>query len=432
MKKFLVLVKKEIKELLTLQMILPMIAMVVIFSFIGNLLSKETAKISAPQTAWVLDQDKTDSSAKAIEILGQVNFNPDVLKDMEINQAIDEVKKNKGPFLRVLPSGFEQGIKGFTLEQVPVYKIITSFSIISSVKFNAADAAVLAINNYFSNQWIQEKNVNIQPDLLKNPVQKNEFVIINQREANLTLASVTGFINQQTYFIPIIIFIVIIIAAQMVAMAMANEKENKTLETLLSSPVGRKTIVFAKLIGAGTVALLSAGFYMIGFRSYLSGLTGSMAKNPASGQITEMLRDLGIVFGPVEYILLGASLFLGILVALAMAMILGSMTESSKNIQSIITPLMLLVLIPYFLTLFFDIHAISPIARFLLYAIPFTHTFLAVQNLMAHDYLFVIFGIIYQLIVFIIFVALAAKIFSSDKILTLKVSFKRKKKFQTN
>ncbi len=223
-----------------------------------------------------------------------------------------------------------------------------------------------------------------------------------------------------------------IIASQMVAMAMANEKENKTLETLLSSPVNRKTIVFAKLIGAGTVALLSAGFYMIGFRSYINGITGTMAKNPASGQVTQILKDLGIVFGPVEYILLGASLFLGILVALAMAMILGSMTESSKNIQSIITPLMLLVLIPYFLTLFLDINAISPIARFALYIIPFMHTFLSVQKLMAHDYLFVIFGIIYQLIVFIIFVALAAKIFSSDKILTLKFSFKRKKKLQAN
>ncbi len=428
MKKFFVLVKKEIKELLTPQMILPLVAMVLIFSFIGNLLSKETAKIMAPQEIWILDQDNTQSSAQAIEILNQAKFKPNILKDMEIDQAVEEVKKNNVPFLMVLPSGFESGIKGFTLQQISVYKVLTNFSIISSAKFSAADTAVVILNNYFSNQWIQQKNADIQPDLLKNPVRQNEFIIINQKTANASLAQIRNFIMQQTTFIPIIIFLVIIMASQMVAMSVANEKENKTLETLLSSPIGRKTIVFAKLIGAGVVALLSAGFYMIGFRYYLNGITAGMATSQTSAQLTEILKNLGLVFGPTEYILLGVSLFLGILVGLAIAMLLGTLTESSKNIQSVITPLMILVLVPYFLTLFFDINTMSPFLRYLIYAIPFTHPFLAAQKLMTHDYLFIISGIVYQLIIFIGFVILAARIFSSDKIITLKISFKRKKK----
>lgn len=427
MKKFLVLVKKEIKELLTPQLILPLVGMVIIFSFIGNLLTKETAKIAEPQDVWILDQDESQSSFQAIEVLNQAKFNTNVLIDMEINQAIEKTKENSAPFLIILPSGFENGLEDFTLQQIPVYKIITSFSVLSGAKFGAADAALAVLNNYFSNQWIQEKNVDIQPDLLKNPVRQNEFVIINDKEANTSLAQIRNFITQQTTFLPIIIFLVIIIASQMVAMAVANEKENKTLETLLSSPIGRKTIVFAKLIGAGVVALLSAGFYMIGFRSYINGVSGGLATSQTSAQLTETLRNLGLVMGPLEYIFLGASLFLGILVALAIAMILGTLTESSKNIQSVTTPLMILVMVPYFLTLFLDINTMSSFLRYLIYAIPFTHPFLAAQKLMTHDYLFVVSGIIYQLVVFIGFVILAARIFSSDKILTLKISFKRKK-----
>lgn len=428
MKKFFVLVKKEIKELVTPQMFLPLIAMVLIFSFIGNLMSKETAKITAPQSVWILDQDKTETSEKIAEILNQAQFKVSVLRDKEAKGVIEETKKNNIPFFLVLPTGFEQGIKEFKLQEIPVYKVVRSFSLISGAKYDVADRVVGMINNYFSNEWIKEKNINIPPDLLKSPVKKNEFVIINEEQANVNLALIKNFITQQTAFIPIILFFVIVIASQMVAMTVANEKENKTLETLLSSPIDRKTIVFAKLIGAGIVALLSAGFYMIGFRYYLRGFMGSAATGSISPELTEALKTLGITIGPVEYIFLGLSLFLGILVALSIAMILGTLTDSAKNVQSVTTPLMVLVMVPYFLTLFLDINAISPIFRYIIYAIPFTHPFLAIQKLMTHDYLFVILGIIYELVVFIIFVVLAAKIFSSDKIITLKLSFRKKRK----
>jgi len=52
------------------------------------------------------------------------------------------------------------------------------------------------------------------------------------------------------------------------------EQENKTLETLLSAPVNRRTIVAAKLVGAGLVALAFALVYMIGFRYYMNGMSG--------------------------------------------------------------------------------------------------------------------------------------------------------------
>jgi ABC-type Na+ efflux pump permease subunit len=99
----------------------------------------------------------------------------------------------------------------------------------------------------------------------------------------------------------------------------------------------------------------------------------------------------------------------------------------TKSAQGVITPLMILIMIPYFLALFLDISSLSPIIRWFVYAIPFAHPFLAPTNLILGHYQNVIYGIIYMAAFFLVFVYLASKLFSSDKIFTLKISFKRKK-----
>jgi ABC-2 type transport system permease protein len=211
----------------------------------------------------------------------------------------------------------------------------------------------------------------------------------------------------------------------MVATAVASEKENKTFEILLSSPVNRKTIIFAKLIAAGLVALLLAGIYMIGMNSYLNGFTKGSAA--IGSDLLKIFASLGIIIPTIGYVLLGISLFMGILVALSIAMIIGILSENVKSIQATITPLIVLVLLPYFLVLFLNINTISPILKYVIYAIPFSHPFLASQNIILGNYAPIIYGIIYQFIVFIIFVIIGTKIFSSDKIITLKLNFGKKK-----
>jgi len=88
---------------------------------------------------------------------------------------------------------------------------------------------------------------------------------------------------------------------------------------------------------------------------------------------------------------------------------------------------MVIILIPYLLTSFLDISSLPIVYKYLIYAIPFSHTFLAAPNLIMGNYSFVIWGIIYQFIIFIIFVYIAAKIFSTDRIFTLRLNFGRKK-----
>jgi ABC-2 type transport system permease protein len=67
-----------------------------------------------------------------------------------------------------------------------------------------------------------------------------------------------------------------------------------------------------------------------------------------------------------------------------------------------------------------------PLKIFVL-AIPFTHPFLVSQNLYLGNYGMIAAGLAYMLVVFGVLVVVAARIFSTDKILTMKLSFGKKK-----
>ena len=219
-------------------------------------------------------------------------------------------------------------------------------------------------------------------------------------------------------------------ASQMIAAAVATEKENKTLETLLSLPISRRAIVTSKMLSAGLVSLLMAGIYLFGIRSFNSGISG-MAVGVAPAQATQdasqIAQALGLKITTLGFVELGVILFLAILLALAIAMILGAFSEDAKSAQGVVAPLMILVMIPYFITLFLDVSTLSSIVRYIIYAIPFTHVFLAVPNILQGNHLVIAAGAIYMLILFIVFVLIAAKIFSSDLILTMKLNFSKKK-----
>lgn len=426
MRKFFVLFKKEIKELLTWQMVLPLVITMLLFSFIGKMIGEEAKKSEQVKPIAVIDNDKSASSQAVLQALKEVKYEPKIYEE-PIDESINKAKEDKISALVVISSGFESGIVSGKPQKIEAYSILKSFSMLGSRDALVLKSAISAINDYVSNQIISSGIKGMDPKEVKNPVQLVDHVIIGDKMAEASPESVMNFVSSQTTFIPIILFMVIIFAAQMIAVAIATEKENKTLETLLSTPVSRKAIVSAKMLGAGVVAALMAVVYMFGFRSYMDGLTGGISSSTGAVSDTAM-KALGLSFNTGDYILLGFSLFGAIIAALSIALILGSFAEDSKSVQGLITPLMILIMIPYFFSLFLDINSISPLMKYIVYAIPFSHPFLAGPNIFLGNYSAVIYGAIYEIIVFIVFVLIAARIFESDKIMTLKLNWSKKKK----
>lgn len=409
-------------------MLVPFLIVIVVFALIGKVITSQASKAQAPKPIEILDQDNSATSKAMIVLIQKANFAPSVSQSGASEQIVEKAKTNNEKIAIVIPSGFETGINNLQPQKIQVYSIMKNFSLSSHESSDTLTALLATINNGLSNQLLAKSLKNIDPATIKHPVLEDDFVIVGNKQANISPAIVTGFITSQTAIIPIILFLVIILASQLIAVSVATEKENKTLETLLSSPVSRRSIVASKLTAAGLVALLTAGVYVFGMRYFMSGITSVTPGLATANQTTQTaITQLGLTFSLSDYFMLGLSLFFGILAALSIAIILGSFAEDSKSAPAITTPLMVLIVIPYILSMVTDFSSLSPGLQVLIWLIPFSHPFAAAPNLLLGQYAQVWYGIFYEAFFFVVFVFIAAKIFASDRIFTMKISFRKKK-----
>jgi ABC-2 type transport system permease protein len=427
MKKFLNLFKKDVKELVTLELILPLLIMVVLFSFIGKIVSNEAKKATAPQNVVVLDYDHSNLSTNLINTLRQGNLIPETLNVKDIQSAIDYAKGKSLKIIIEIPKGFESSALALKQPEVKIYYIMNSLSIRGLSQSTTVETVFQAVNDSISSQFISDKFKGVSPEIIKNPVKSKDFVIVKNIMADISPEIVSQAFMSQNIFIPIILAFVILYSSQMLASLIASEKQNKTLETLLTVPIQRSLIVVSKMLSSGIVALIISVFYLFGMKNYMGGISGGAI---GGGQYAGVLSKVGLTFTAQSYILLGISTFLAILAALALTTILAVYAEDVKGAQAMLTPLMVLLMIPYFITLFTDTNTLSAPLKIFLYAIPFSQPFLASQNLLFGRIAPVIYGILYEVAFSSICVIIATKIFSQDKILTAKVRWGRSVKLK--
>jgi ABC-2 type transport system permease protein len=424
MKKFTHLLAKEIKELITKQLIISLVFTMALFYFIGNVMKSEVRKVTGKQTIAVFDQDGSELSKSLLGSLQMGNYVPKVVSASSAPEAVKAVQAGEENVLLVIPPGFGESVTALSPEPIETYAFIRSFSLIGIRRSEVLKSIISMMNNYVSNEYLKTRLPDTDPERLKNPISVREFVLIRDRQAEASAAAIAGFVSTQSMMVPIILMMIVIYASQMVISAIAMEKQNKTLETLLTVPISRTSIVAAKMLASGLVGLLSAVFYMLGYRYFMTGITGDFAQASGAGPV---VKQLGLSLSGASLVILGLSLFMAILCALALATILGVLAEDFRSAQSLIMPVILLVMIPYFLTLFSDPKTLSLPAKILLMAIPFSHSFLAVQNMFLGDYKSVFFGMLYMAVFFGVLVVIAGRIFSSDKVLTMKLRWGKKK-----
>ncbi|HEX9902550.1 MAG TPA: ABC transporter permease [Acidobacteriota bacterium] len=424
MKKFTNLLAKEIRELVTKQLVISLVMTFVLFYFIGQLAKSEARRAAAPQKIAALDLDGSDVSRNLLQSLRSLNYQIEPAKEKNKAAAVEALRGSTTNFLLVIPSGFGESVSRFEAKPVETFTFMRSFSL-SATRNSAVFRAVLsALNNYMSDEYLKQKLTGIAPQNLKNPIKSKDFVIIKDRMAEGSATEIVGYVFSQSVFIPVILMMIIIYSAQMVISAIAMEKQNKTLETLLTVPIRRTSIVTAKMLAAGLVGLLSAAIYMMGYRYFFSGFSGDMM---ASSDVSQIIQKLGLAMDAKAVVILGVSLFFAILCALAMATILGVLAEDFRSAQSLVMPMVFLVMVPYFISFFADFRTLSLPIKIFVWAIPFSHPFLATQNIMLENYQSVFFGILYMLALFIVMVVVAARIFSTDRVLTMKLRWGKKK-----
>ncbi len=424
MKRFTNLLFKEIRELVNKQLILSLVMMVVMFSFIGQMAKTEMKKAAAAQKITVMDQDGSELSKGLAAGLKSANFSIEWSAGKDPEAAVQAAKKGDTYLLLIIPQGFGEAVARFERKEIVTYTFLRSFSVGGIRKSEILKAVIGATNNYLSNNILKSKVPDVPADILKSPIKTKDYVIVKERMAEGSASAISGMVYSQSVSMPIILMMIIMYSSQMVISAIALEKQNKTLETLLTVPIPRTSIVTAKMAAAALVGLLSAAIYMIGMKSFMGGMMGDFK---AGLGVDAVVKQLGLTLTGNGYLLLGLSLFLALLCGLAMATILGVLAEDFRSAQSLMLPILLMVLIPYMLSFFADVNNLPPAAKLLVLAIPFSHPFLASQNIMLENYSAVLYGILYMAVFFGVMVFMAARIFSTDRVLTMKLRWGKKK-----
>jgi ABC-2 type transport system permease protein len=140
------------------------------------------------------------------------------------------------------------------------------------------------------------------------------------------------------------------------------------------------------------------------------------------------LVQLGLVPSALGYLLLGISLFVTLLSALALAVIMSAFSEDVRGAQALIGYIYPLIFIPSLALIYIDVNTLPGVFKAIFFVIPYSHPIIASKAVVMGDYTTVLFGIIYVTAFTIVIMYIASRLFATEKILTAKLKFKQKGK----
>jgi ABC-2 type transport system permease protein len=421
------IILKEIKELVRdPKVLLPMIVIpLVMFPLMGFAIetSMETVEQSIGETSVALiDQDQGQYALTLQAFMTGSNFSITHLDDVTVDEALEQVQDSNLTSLIIIPSGFSENITERKTADITIYTPFRGGGIADSTRSSTVNTLLNIFESGILDQRIREGFPESEAAQILNPINLEDKSIVKGKSADVRPADLFSLMISQTTIMPVGMMTLLIFAMQLAATAVASEKEEKTLETLLTMPINRTMILAGKLTGSIIVALVGAVAYLIGFSYYMNSFTGM------GPDVVIDLAAIGLAPSLASYAILGVSLFMALLSALALAISLSVFAEDVRGAQALVGPLSMLFIVPMIFTMFTDINALPFPLSIILLAIPFTHPMLAANVSFTGNYVGAIGGIAYMAIFTIIVLYVAAKLFGTEKILTAKLKFQRRKK----
>ena len=423
--KFSILLRKELKEMLIVTTIATMFLMVFILIFAGKAMSKAVDDVKEDaKTITICDQDQTEFT-KAMITFMEKQDDMDVEKiEIKSDDYTKELKDSDYKSVVIIPKGFTEQVEQHKTATIKFAQRMTSIATFSNMNIGSQTALQMLEKGVKSTIYARSSLDNDTMKQLEKPIELEEYTIVSEKQEQIESQTVMSIMSSQSMLIPIVMFLLIMYTSQMIMNAISTEKLDKTLETLLSSPVSRLSVISAKMLSAAIVAALQAAVYMFGMNKMMDGITGGASNNK---NMDEVLKNLGLSMSASDYLLIGIQMFVTILIVLSVSIILGALAKDAKSAQTLQMPIMGLAMVPYFVTMFIDVKTASPIIKYVTMAIPFTHSFIANQNVMFGDYTTYFIGLAYQVVLLCVCMFLALKLFMSDRIFTLTLGGGKKK-----
>lgn len=424
MSKLLNVIRKELRELMNIESIMSIVVVLMIFIGLGFMIGQQTESASEPPVFGLLNlDDESDNEFSLVTI--------DVLKGFYGEMSEEELSRhivmlsaegtvedrewliekmtelNLSSTL-VIDNKFTQNIRNHEQGTIRTYYITEGAGMMSGVGSEILSGLVERISAMFSKGHLGQEY-----EFLTEPVtidKGSSYTYINGKfVAGKTPMDISNALMSQTFMIPIVIMIVIMVVGSIVISSMGNEKENKTLETLLTLPVKRTTIVSGKILASAIMGLVYGGVYMLGMYAYIGSLTAG------AGDVS--LSEIGMVMGPMEWAVTMLVMFVTIMCALGLCMILGAFVKSYKGAQTMTLPISVLAMIPMFVLIISDWSTLGPMMQAIMFAIPFSHPMMVMQNLLFGNVMLVLAGLAYNTVFALVTILITVRLYNSDILL---------------
>jgi ABC-2 type transport system permease protein len=280
-----------------------------------------------------------------------------------------------------------------------------------------ASTLLSAINRATGEKIVTDLNPSADRSFVVSPVAAETYLILkNGVHEGYTPSQLESAMTSQNIFVSIMIMMVIIMIGSILISSMGSEKENKTLETLLTLPVSRTAVVGGKIIGSAIVGLIFGAFYLLGLYIGMGSAFGAGSGN--------VLSDLGMSLTILDWLVVGIFLFLSIIAALGICMILGAFAKNYKAAQTLIMPITIMAMVPMFINMFTSFSALPGVLQGVMFAIPFSHPMMVTSNLMFGNTTMLIAGFAYLTLFCLVTLYITVRLYRSDILLT---GFIRKK-----
>ena len=424
------IIRKEVRELLTPGSVISVLVMVVLFAGLGGLIGGEVdSAAELPTFGFVVDEDgQYYNDWNPYDVLcNETNYGAEadskiILMDSAYgdDEAILAEMREKGiTSVLALPDAdsFRESMSNGTQVTMKQYYLYEPTGLFGTVSSSVLSSVVSILNTSLSQEIMSSAGTGLDYDFVTNPIVSGtndvSTIVDGEVHTGITPSDISNEITSQTLMIPIVIMIIIMMVGSIVISSMGSEKENKTLETLLTMPIKRTSIVSGKIVAAAIVGLVYGLAYMVGMSIYMGSMTGTIA-----GSSSVNLEDLGMSLDILDWFLIMVSMFLAIVCALGICMILGAFAKNYKSAQTMTMPLSILAMIPMFIIMFTGWYGSGGVLQAITFAIPFSHPMMAMQALMYGDMTLVLGGIAYMAVFALVSILITVRLYNSDILIT--------------
>ncbi len=350
---------------------------------------------------------------------GKIVIGDHVFTTQQLVNEIENALKSKGFIVTthnvsrfdikvIIPKGFRANISSFT--RLALIRIIKA---VGSTKANAGESAVASVLGSFAHEVAVAKvdylgrlaRVKVSPSSVLDPIIYTTTLVGPSGAAVSVVESFRVMLGR------ILAFSLIFVTTPSIAYitdSVVGEKERKTFEALLATPVPRWSIVIGKALSASLIGLATGLADAIGLLLFFA--------------IPSMTYGINLLklLTPTLLAAHVSAVYLSVLASLALILPIVIRSGSYRVAQAFSLAIIGVASIVFFIALYANIGALTPSLRYLLYVIPYSHAVCMIKQAVLGE---VWNTILHSLILvgeIAVLLAIAVKLFSEEKIIYSK------------